>query len=203
MSRRQRRSSLRQSPASDDGSPADGSRAQGALAKGTSGEGSPAVAAGRARAVDTTAVVVEDMPPAASGRRQRVAAYGLCSSPDGLVLLVRAARTLTVGGQWFLPGGGIQHGEDPVAGLRREFTEETGLEVEVGDLRSVLSDTFVLPDGTDLHTVRIIYTIDEYRGTLRYEVGGSSDAARWVTRDEAMALPLRPYVRDVLAELSS
>lgn len=134
-------------------------------------------------------------------RRQRVAAYGLCHDSEGNVLLVRAASTLTVAGQWFLPGGGLEHGEDPVAGLTREFAEETGLEVEVGALRAVLSDTFTLPDGTSLHTLRIIYDIDAYRGTLRHEVAGSSDNARWVTPDDALALPLRPYVRRALTDL--
>lgn len=130
-----------------------------------------------------------------------MAAYGLCQDENGEVLLVRAAPTLTVAGQWFLPGGGLEHGEDPVSGLTREFAEETGLEVEVGALRGVLSDTFTLPDGTDLHTVRIIYGIDAYRGTLRHEVAGSSDVARWVAPDDALAMPLRPYVRRALLEL--
>jgi 8-oxo-dGTP diphosphatase len=129
-----------------------------------------------------------------------VAAYGLCQRDDGRVLLVRASPTLTVAGQWFLPGGGLEHGEDPVAGLRREFVEETGLEVEVGALLGVLSDTFTLPEGTSLYTVRIIYAIDSYTGTLRDEVDGSSDVARWVPTDEALELPLRPYVRRVLTE---
>jgi 8-oxo-dGTP diphosphatase len=135
--------------------------------------------------------------------RQRVASYGLCQSEDGLVLLVRAARSLTVAGQWFLPGGGLEHGEDPVTGLRREFAEETGLDVEVGRLLGVLSDTFTLPDGASLHTVRIIYRIDTYRGSLRDEVKGSSDIARWVGLAEALELPLRPYVRQSLVEWSS
>jgi 8-oxo-dGTP diphosphatase len=134
-------------------------------------------------------------------RRLRVAAYGLCHDQDGQVLLVRAAPTLTVAGQWFLPGGGLEHGEEPAAGLTREFTEETGLEVEVGALLDVLADTFTLPNGTSLYTVRIIYGIEAYQGTLRDEVGGSSDSARWTDREEALTLPLRPYVRRILTDL--
>jgi 8-oxo-dGTP pyrophosphatase MutT (NUDIX family) len=117
------------------------------------------------------------------------------------VLLVRAARYLTVAGRWFLPGGGIDHGEEPIAALRREFAEETGLDVEVGALRGVLSDVFTLPDGASLHTVRIVHSIDSYSGTLRDEEGGSSDAARWIGPDELGGLPLAPYVRRALAEL--
>ena len=104
-------------------------------------------------------------------------------------------------GQWFLPGGGLDHGETPVDGLRREFTEETGLAVTPGPLLGILSDVFTLPDGTSLHTLRIIYGIERFSGTLRDEQGGSSDAARWVPLHRALDLPLRPYVRRALLDL--
>jgi 8-oxo-dGTP diphosphatase len=132
---------------------------------------------------------------------QRVAVYGIYESPDHQVLLVRAAPYLTVAGQWFLPGGGLEHGEDPVAGLRREFAEETGLDVRVGDLLGILSDLYTLPDGVELHTIRIIYAIESHSGTLRHEVDGSSDTARWVPLEEAWSLPLRPYVLQALTDL--
>ncbi len=133
-------------------------------------------------------------------RHQRVAVYGICEDGDR-VLLVRAAPHLTVAGQWFLPGGGLDHGEDPVDGLRREFLEETGLAITPGPLLGVLSDVFTLPDGASLHSLRIIYAVDDFTGTLRDELDGSSDAARWIPRREALDLPLRPYVRRALTGL--
>ena len=99
-----------------------------------------------------------------------MAVYGICLDPSGRVLLVRAAAYLTVAGDWFLPGGGIDHGEDPATALRRELREETGLEVEVGALLGALSDVFTLPDGTDLHTVRLVHRIDGWAG--RAPAGG-------------------------------
>jgi 8-oxo-dGTP diphosphatase len=52
---------------------------------------------------------------------------------DGRVLL--ALRGLEPRkGFWDLPGGLLDEAEDPVAGLRREFLEETGLEVEPVEL---------------------------------------------------------------------
>jgi len=37
---------------------------------------------------------------------------------------------------WGLPGGGLEYGEDPEDGIRREVWEETGLEVQVEKLLS-------------------------------------------------------------------
>jgi 8-oxo-dGTP pyrophosphatase MutT (NUDIX family) len=143
-------------------------------------------------------------PPGSVRRRQRVAVYGICRDGTGdtdRVLLVRAAPYLTVAGSWFLPGGGIDHGEDPVAALRREFAEETGLAVVVGDLLGVLSDVIELPDGSSLHTVRIVHAIPAFEGRLRDEAVGSTDAARWFPASSVLDLPLMPYVRRALTEL--
>lgn len=52
---------------------------------------------------------------------------------DGEVLLGRR-RYDPGAGCWGLPGGFLDEGEDPLAGLRREVREETGLDVEPLDL---------------------------------------------------------------------
>ena len=48
---------------------------------------------------------------------------------DGRVLIGRRKHEPQKG-MWDLPGGFLEEGEEPLAGLRREFREETGLEVE-------------------------------------------------------------------------
>ena len=48
---------------------------------------------------------------------------------DGRVLLAKRAIEPRLG-YWDLPGGFLEEGEEPLDGLRREFREETGLEVE-------------------------------------------------------------------------
>jgi 8-oxo-dGTP diphosphatase len=135
---------------------------------------------------------------AAEDERQRIAAYGVCRDGAGRLLLCRAAPYLTLRGRWFLPGGGVQHGEDPPDSLRREMEEETGLLVKVGPLLDILSDVRRVPENTRLHTVRLIYRVDTWEGDLRPEVDGTTDAADWFTPEQLRSLPLARYVETVL-----
>jgi len=134
-------------------------------------------------------------------KRQRIAAYGVARDPEGRLLLARAAPSLTLRGRWFLPGGGVQRGESPPDSLRREMEEESGLTVSLGPLLDVLSDVRTLPDGVSLHTVRLIYRVDSWEGSLRPEVGGTTDAVGWFTLDEVRGMPLALYVQAVVDHL--
>src|SRR4051795_5343897 len=69
---------------------------------------------------------------------QRVAAYGLILR-DNRILLTRLARRISADQRWHLPGGGVDHGEDPRDALVREIREETGLSAEVGETARVYS----------------------------------------------------------------
>ena len=134
-------------------------------------------------------------------RRQRIAVYGVCRDREGRILLARASSAITLQGRWFLPGGGVHHGEGPTDSLIREMEEESGLIVAVGPLLDVLSDVRTIPDGTSLHTVRIIYRVDSWSGTLRPEVGGTTDAVGWFSAEEVRTMPLADYVQIVVDRL--
>ncbi len=136
-----------------------------------------------------------------SRKRQRIAVYGVCRDGEGRILLARASPAITLQGRWFLPGGGVDHGESPTDSLRREIEEEAGLAVSLGPLLDVLSDVRTIPDGTRLHTVRIIYRVASWSGTLRPEVGGTTDAVGWFTPEEVREMPLAHYVQIVVDRL--
>jgi 8-oxo-dGTP diphosphatase len=128
-------------------------------------------------------------------RVTRVSAYALCVEDDR-ILLVRIAHGYWSGaGKWTLPGGGLDFGEPPREGALRELTEETGLTGEIAELADVLSwsGRWIHPrDGAEeaYHGLQIVYRTRITGGELRDETDGSSDLARWFTREEASALEL-------------
>ncbi|WP_431972817.1 NUDIX hydrolase [Micromonospora haikouensis] len=130
-------------------------------------------------------------------QRRRVGVYGVCRGRDGRVLLVRGSASADHPGAWQLPGGGLEHGEHPEAGVVREFAEETGLAVRVTGLLAAVSDVTGLP-GVALHTDRIVFAVEATGGTLRDEPDGTTDLVRWSTLDEAAGLPLLPFTAEAL-----
>ena len=133
------------------------------------------------------------MTPALEPLR-RIAAYGICTDSSDRMLLVRAAPSSGTPGVWSLPGGAVDHGENPFDTVVRETAAETGLSVAVVRLRDVLADMRALPGrGITLHTDRLIYEVSIRGGSLRDRIGQPTDLARWFTGDEAAALPLRPF----------
>ncbi|TCL71671.1 8-oxo-dGTP diphosphatase [Hydrogenispora ethanolica] len=51
---------------------------------------------------------------------------------DDRILMAQRRTGDREGGKWEFPGGKVEFGEDPRAGLERELREELGIEVEVG-----------------------------------------------------------------------
>jgi ADP-ribose pyrophosphatase YjhB (NUDIX family) len=57
-------------------------------------------------------------------------------------VLLGERKTDPGGGLWDIPGGFLDEGEDPIDGLRREFVEETGLDVEVDAFLGIWIETY-------------------------------------------------------------
>jgi ADP-ribose pyrophosphatase YjhB (NUDIX family) len=130
---------------------------------------------------------------------RRIAAYAVSTDADGRVLLVRASTRSGTPGVWSLPGGAVDHGEDPNHTVVRETAAETGLSVAVTGLRDVLADMRSLPHrGVTIHTDRLVYEASVRGGTLVDRVGRPTDLARWYTLEEAEKLKLRPFTAAAL-----
>jgi ADP-ribose pyrophosphatase YjhB (NUDIX family) len=132
-------------------------------------------------------------------QRRRIAAYGLVRDSLGRVLLVRGSTRDDEPGVWYLPGGGVEHGERPRDAVIREYAEETGLAVDIVTLRDLITDLVPRVDrGQVVHTDRVIYDVRVAGGTLCNETDGTSDLAEWVDPERLGELPLAPYVARTL-----
>ena len=139
--------------------------------------------------VPTVPMVTQALEDWSPFRMQRVGAYALIrrGAPDApSVLLVRFSEKGFHTGSWSLPGGGLDHGESPVAALVREVEEECGVTPDVGELLLVHDEHFsgTAPSGRyeDFHAVALVFsaTVPDDAGPRVVEVDGTTDAVAWV-----------------------
>jgi 8-oxo-dGTP pyrophosphatase MutT (NUDIX family) len=111
--------------------------------------------------------------------------YGLSAvvyaERDGKILLLKRAGG-ALAGQWFLPGGAVEHDELPEEAARRELIEESGLDID-GELELVGAYPIWVYGGDCLQL--------SYRGRLadgEVVVSHEHDGAMWMDPVDQRAL---------------
>ena len=104
---------------------------------------------------------------------------------ERVVLVRRSAEPMA--GEWSIPGGLLEVGETMRAGAEREAREETGLQVEAGEVLEVLDRIVPDADGKPrFHYVLIDFLCRPVAGELR--AGGDAAEARWAREAELAGL---------------
>jgi mutator protein MutT len=113
------------------------------------------------------------------------------------ILLVKRGAEPSIG-LWSIPGGSVELGETLEEALKREVREETGLEVNVGEIAGV-SDLIIKQYG------RVTYhyiLIDYFASVTSGEVTAGTDATdcKWVSLDEIERYDVTQSLLDRLRE---
>ena len=105
---------------------------------------------------------------------------------NGRILVQKRPEGKPMAGLWEFPGGKVETGETPEAGLVRELNEELGIEVKEPDLEPV---AFASEAVTDQHLILLLYVCRQWSGQIE-----STDLLdmQWLPVDELHALPMPP-----------
>ena len=123
----------------------------------------------------------------------RVSVKGVVVDQDGRVLLAREKD-----GWWDMLGGGLEHDEDPRAGLTREVLEETGLTVASISDRPLYFITGANATG-EVAVANVIYQIE--LDSLDLTPSDECQELRFVNADEMRELKILPIVRKLADQL--
>ena len=116
-------------------------------------------------------------------RNSKPCVAALITRRGGNELLLARRAVKPYQGWWDLPGGFLESGEPPEAGLRREIGEETGLAIGSVKLLGISMDTYG-PDGDptlNMHYQVEAVGVDEVDMVVRS--GDDVSELAWFTRD--------------------
>lgn len=112
----------------------------------------------------------------------RIHASVVIRDAAGRVLLVQEEKEGSRG-KWNLPGGHVDHGENPVQSALREALEESQLTCRAKALVGIYPRH---------KAVRFVVLCDDWEGTAM--AGDQILAVRWMSIDEALAMPAEQIV---------
>jgi ADP-ribose pyrophosphatase YjhB (NUDIX family) len=114
---------------------------------------------------------------------------------DGRAVLVKRAHEPRKG-EWSLPGGTVELGETLIEAVMREIKEETGLDVEVGDIVEVFDRVHRLEGRIQYHFVIVDYLCHPIGGTL--QAGDDAAEVAWVAVDEIEGYGVNEFATRVI-----
>ena len=120
----------------------------------------------------------------------RVSVKGIVIDDDGRILLSKESN-----GMWEMMGGGLDHGEDPIACLKREIFEETGLEVTYISPSPLYFITTLRHD-RDSYVANVIYQIK--LKNLDFVPSDECQELRFFNTEEMRRVELYPNVQKLL-----
>jgi 8-oxo-dGTP diphosphatase len=130
-------------------------------------------------------------------KQVRTAVVAIVQNDNGQVLLTKRAIPPYLG-RWVMPGGKIDLGEPITAALKREVSEEVGLDVHVEGLVDIFE---VVPSGEHRDHFVILYYLATPRGGELLPNRQEIAEVVWADQPAAEAMDITDGTRHILAKV--
>ncbi|SMH45291.1 (deoxy)nucleoside triphosphate pyrophosphohydrolase [Maritimibacter sp. HL-12] len=105
---------------------------------------------------------------------------------DGRVLLAQRPEGKSMAGLWEFPGGKVEEGETPEAGLIRELHEELGIDTRASCLAPLAFASHSYPE---FHLLMPLFACRRWKGTVVPQEG---QKLAWVRPNDMRSYPMPP-----------
>ena len=127
--------------------------------------------------------------------RPRVRVAGILIENNKILLIEHSKNEKSY---WLLPGGGVDWGESTEDALKREFLEETNLEIKVGEFL-FMSET-LSPDKVK-HVINLYFMVKKVSGSLKLGEDKILSNLDFFTLDEVNKMKIYPNINDILEKI--
>ena len=139
-------------------------------------------------------------------KHTHIGSYGIITNKKQIILIKKARGGYTR--LLDLPGGGIEHTENPEETLKREIMEEVGISIDNHKLLTILSNNItwniIYNYYEDLHHIGIIYLIKAIDENIKTEPDGiDSNGANWYDINDININELTPFAKYAIEYLKS
>ncbi|WP_298501181.1 NUDIX domain-containing protein [uncultured Methanobrevibacter sp.] len=116
-----------------------------------------------------------------------LAAKGICRHNGKILLLKIRSKSSHDAGLWEIPGGKVKKGEFFDAALKREYKEETGLDVEVESLYNVIQRNYTAcKTNEEIRSIQLIMNVS--CTTDEVTISEEHDDYGWFTKEEVLEM---------------
>ena len=122
----------------------------------------------------------------------RIAVKSFIVNENKLLILKRRPNDVHSPGNWDIPGGRLELGEDPYIGLKRETKEETGLDIEI--LNPLNVHHFTRDDGQKITMITFLCKLFSNRNVKLSE---EHTEFKWSNIDNSLSKLLFKYSKEI------
>ena len=107
---------------------------------------------------------------------------GICEIDNEILLLKINSKSAHDAGKWEIPGGKVKKCEFFDEALKREYLEETGLEITIDSLYNVIQNNYTAcKTNQKVKSVQLIMKVSS--GSKKITVSEEHDDYQWFTKD--------------------